>query len=528
MNTLIALLRGLSARLGDRTALAMRGATGVTRLNYTALYEEVCRVAEGLRRLGLRRGDAIALWLPNMPEWITLEFAATALGCAVVAVNTRYRAEELTSILTVSRARCVALLPCFMGIDLRGILGQVQERLPHVDLLLELPEAYDHLRSGTAADHSALDAGPRDVANVFPTSGTTAAPKLAAHAHARIIRHAQNVARGFEIGPGDVMLCSLPFCGVFGFTSVMSALAAGATCVIQTTFDPAEAVELMVEHRVTHFNGTDAMLQALLDVPGFDSARIRHLRSGGLAGFAGRLAETLRLLEHRVEARLGGTYGSSELFALMSRWPAGEPPEVRARGGGRLVSDEIEVRAVDLDDGRVLGHNTPGELQFRGYNLMVGYLGNPTATQEAVTPDGWFRTGDLGYTLDAKSFVYLARAKDSLRLSGFLVDPHEVEEVLARHPSVEGAQVVGVTEPGIGDVPVAFVKLRSEVTCRAQDLIDYCLYRIAKYKVPRYVFFLDEFPTMPSPNGAKIQKAKLRHMAAERLASASVSPAADH
>jgi acyl-CoA synthetase (AMP-forming)/AMP-acid ligase II len=519
--TLFDLLRKSAGQFGNRPAVIMPDTQTPRVITYAQLLEESTRVAQGLRRLGLRRGDAMALWLPNVPEWLVLEFAAAAVGLLVIGLNTRYRVEEAAGAVTAARIRCLVIQPTFLSIDFLSMAESVRLRAPDLERVVELPAGYESL----ADRHTAVlapEARPEDPVNVFTTSGTTAAPKLAVHDNASIVQHAYADAQGFEITPQDVMLCVLPLCGVFGFSSVMAALAAGASCVLQVRFEASQTAEVMARYGVTHLNGTDAMLHALLRIPGFDYHRLRRLRVGGFADFGGRLREALGALEERVGTPLrglGGTYGSSELFALLSRWRTDHPISDRARGGGRLVSQQIQVRCVDPRTGRAVQHGDPGELQFRGYPVMAYYLNNPGATAEAMAGDGWLRSGDLGYTLDETTFVYLARMKDSLRLSGFLVDPREIEEFLEGHGAVEAAQVVGIpSEPG-GEVPVAFVRQRPGTTCTPAELISYCRPRIAEYKVPKHVFFVETFPTTPSANGDKIQKAKLREMAVERLRS---------
>ena len=519
MKAMLEILAESALRFGDRPALLAPDDRGDRVISYRELERQALLAAGGLGRLGLRRGDAIALWLPNIPEWVVLEFAAAALGLLVVGVNTRYRSGELDGILGTARPRCLVVQPDFLGIDFRGMIASSRGDRGAPLHVVELPRGYRDLLTGHDS-RRAPEGTPDDLVNVFTTSGTTAAPKLAAHSQDSIVTHAYRVAQGFDFAPGTAMLCVLPFNGVFGFSSLMGALVGGATCILQTTFDAARALKMMARCGVTHLNGSDAMLEALLRVPEFDYTRL-GLRAGGWADFNGGLPEGLRALEERTGRRmggLGGTYGSSELFALLSRWPAEEPLEARARPGGRLLSDEIDVRAVDPATGRVLAGGEPGELQFRGYPVMTAYLRDPQATADATTEDGWFRSGDLGYSIDARSFVYLARIKDSLRLSGFLVDPREIEEFLAGHEAVERAQVVAISLPGQGDVPVAFVKLRAAAGPGEEALIAYCRRSIAAYKVPRHVFFVNAFPTTPSPNGDKIQKARLRHMAADYIA----------
>jgi fatty-acyl-CoA synthase len=235
-----------------------------------------------------------------------------------------------------------------------------------------------------------------------------------------------------------------------------------------------------------------------------------------VANFAGLAAQVVARAE-QVGVNVTGLYGSSECFALMAAWSARDSPAVRAQAGGVPITPEIEVRVADPASGEVLAPEQPGELQLRGYNVLREYLHNPEATAAAFTPDGWFRSGDLGGTRPEGGFVFTARLKDSLRLRGYLVDPAEIEEYLAQHPAVAAAQVVGVERAGEGDVAVAFVRLAPGQASSEADLVDHCARGLAAYKVPRRIAFVDEFPTVDGPNGVKIQKTRLRELAARQV-----------
>jgi fatty-acyl-CoA synthase len=454
-----------------------------------SLASRVPRVAGGLAKLGLRRGDVLAIWMPNLPEWLLLYLATSSLGAAVAAVNTRYRATEVGQVLQTSRARAIAYQPGFSDIDFEGILRESGVE-PEI-VIPELPDG-EPLRGGGE---------PGDLAILFPTSGTTASPKLAAHTGGSVNLHAENVARAFDIRPGDVVLGALPLAGTFGFSSVMGALAAGAAVALEPAFDADEAAAAVSELGVTHFNGSDAMLKAVLDSQRLHPERLRW-RSGGFASFTG-LASELVSQGDELGVHLHGLYGSSECFALMATWSSTDTPDLRKLAGGRPLPG-IEVRLVD------------GELQVRGYNVMNGYLHNPEATERAVTEDGWFRTGDAAHGQD-DGFVFLARMGDALRLRGYLVDPAEIEEHLGRHPAVELAQVVGVAVPGEGDVPVAFARLRPGASASEEELLEHCRRSIAGFKVPRRVAVVEDFPVTAGPNGVKIQKVRLREQAASLI-----------
>ncbi len=503
----------MAERHGDRCAIVEGG----TRLTFVDLARESRRVAAGLRTLGLRRGDALAVWLPNFHEWLVLECACGRLGLVMVALNTRHRTAELAPLLSVSGAKALALTPSFRGIS---FLAMARDVAPGLSLIAVHEAAEGAVPYAQLREHgeAAAEGTACDLLNVFPTSGTTASPKLAAHDQAGVVEHAKNVARAIHLGRGDVMLMALPLCGVFGFNGAMAALGAGATLVLQVVFDADEAARLVADQEVTHFYGPDGMLQAVIASPAFDRRAARAWRWGGFANFTtGRPAELIEHAEATAGVRLVGLYGSSECFALMSSWRQDDEIETRAQGGGFPVSPEIQVRAGDPDTGAPLMPGERGELQVRGYNVAREYLGNPQATRAAFTADGWFRTGDLGYVNPDGSFVFLTRLTDSLRVRGYLLDPAEVEEYLLRHPSVAVAQVVGVRSPVEGDVPVAFVKLKPGATAGEEDLLAYCRQAIAEYKVPRRICLLDEFPVIMGPNGVKIQRHRLRETAAGLL-----------
>jgi fatty-acyl-CoA synthase len=453
------------------------------------LAEGLPRLRGGLSALGLRRGDVLALWMPNVRQWLQLYLAASSLGITVAAVNTRYRSSDVAHLLRAAKARAIAYLPDFKGIDFAGILDDTGA-VPEI-VITKLPDA-EPVEESSAPDELAI---------LFTTSGTTSSPKLAAHSLRSVRLHAERVGAGFDIHAGDVMLAALPLAGTFGFSGVMAALAAGAAVVLQPVFDADEAAAALSEHGVTHFNGSDAMLKAVLDSPELNPDRLRW-RGGGFANFSG-LASELVARGDEVGVRLYGLYGSSECFALMARWAADDPPERRRLAGGRPLSG-IEVREID------------GELQVRGYNVMAGYLHNEEATRRAFTPDGWFRSGDAG-RLEGDGFVYLARIGDALRLRGYLVDPAEIEEHLCLHGAVAQAQVVGVALAGEGDVPVAFVRLKERGAAGEAELLEHCRRAIAGYKVPRRIVVVEEFPVTTGPNGVKIQKNRLREMASELL-----------
>ncbi len=500
-------------------------------LAYAALADESARLAGALRQLGVRAGDRVALWLPNVPAWLALFFACARLGAIAVSVNTRFKSHEVADIVGRSRSKLLCFWPGFRRVDFAGTLaGCDPAALSALEALLVYEEdgappaaivgkpahRYRELiaRAPLADDVSRPGAG----CVMFTTSGTTRAPKFVLHDQQTVIRHAHDVAADFGYtAPEAKILLTAPLCGVFGFCNAMAAIAADRPLVMYPSFDAAESARAVRQHAITHTNATDEMIEQMLSTmpepQPFPSAHFF-----GYAAFSPALAD----LPARADARglkLVGLYGMSEVQALMARQSESAPLSERSLAGGRPVAAEALVRARDPASGEVLPHGVAGELEFQVPSRMVAYVDNDKANRDATTDDGWFRSGDLGYTTADGRFVFIARLGDALRLSGFLVSPAEIEDVLQQHATVDAAQVVGV-DTAAGVKPVAFVIPRVRAVFDEPVLIAHCAARIAKFKVPVRVCAIDSFPVTPGANATKIQKAKLRELAQALLASA--------
>ncbi|NGO53462.1 AMP-binding protein [Allomesorhizobium camelthorni] len=468
--------------------------------------------ARKLRRLGLGEGDVLALWLPNGVEWIGMFLGAALLNVLVIPVSTRYKSFELLHLLSTSKASAIAVSPTFLNIDFLGMVEEIRPRLPQ-DLHVIDVEADTSWRvpdSAAAPFYTGSDSAP---CCAFSTSGTTGNPKLAVHDLASVATHAVAAGKAFGMQPGDVYLCSLPLYGIIGFTSTIAALASGAQVVLHALFQPALAAEAIQGKRVTHFFGSDDMYAAILTAGDFD---LSSLRRGAVTNFAGRATDMSVVFENRFGTRIAGAYGSSECFALTTTWSPTLPADARGNGGGDPVHPEIELRVVDLQTGAPMSDGQAGELQIRGYNVLSHYLNNEEATRRAFTVDGWFTTGDL-CRLDRGTLTYFSRIADSLRLRGYLVDPGEIEEFLSAHEAIELAAVVGVNQPGVGDIAVAFASLKPGCHAEEPDLLAFCRAGIANYKVPSRIVIVESFPEVLGANGRKIQKGALRTIAQDTL-----------
>ena len=513
----------LASRHGTGTAIIGDGET----VSFAELKQRVEHVAAGLAALGIGRGDRVAVWLPNLPAWLELACGCAELGAVVVSCNTRFRSTEMADILARSGAKALALSPDF-------------KQIPFLDILADIPA--DHLAKlesviVVGGDAGRITAPGRKVATyadlrrterkalpgpapeagfvTFLTSGTTSLPKFALHSQAAVVRHSEDVADAFGYrDEGVVVLTMNPLCGVLGFNQAFAALASGAPQVLPTAFDAGRVAGAMRRHRVTHTAGIDEALVRLLDaVP--DTPAFPALRSVGSGSYNADFEAFVRRAEAR-GMRAFGVYGMSEVMALFSRQPSDAAVEIRARAGGRPVNALARVRARHPETGAVLPHGETGELELRGPSLMLRYDGDPAATERAMTPDGFLRTGDIGHTNPDGSFTFLSRMGDALRLSGFLVSPQEIAGVLEAHPSIARCQVVG-HKVGSALRPVAFVVPRGGMRFDEAAVIAFCKERLAPFKAPVRVLPVDAFPTAAGPNGEKIQRSKLREMAAAAL-----------
>jgi fatty-acyl-CoA synthase len=482
------------------------------------------RAAAWLRAEGIIPGDRVALWFVNRVEWLALLFGLARVGACAVAVNTRFRSAELDYVLERSRAKMLVCQPGFRGIDFTAVLSGVDPVAARsVEKIAVIGETSDALFGKLTVsldllrhDPDARDDGkPDGLVILFTTSGTTKGPKLVMHTQADLALHSERVARahGFD-RPGARLLAALALCGVFGLNSTLAAFAGGAPSVLLETFDAAGAAALIRRHACTHMYGTDELYKLLLkETPGddpFPSARL----FGFAAAQPGGVEFALEAIARRVP--FIGLYGSSEVHALFSMQSREAPVELRVEGGGIPASPDAEIRIRDLDTGELAAPGERGEVEIRAPTNFADYLDNPEATAEAIGPDGFFRTGDIGYLRGDGSWVFVTRRGDAMRLGGFLVNPEEIESQLKRIPGVAEAQVVAIEIDGRTRC-VAFVIASPGATVTEADIIAAAAQSMAGFKVPARVWFVDAFPVTPSANPTKIQRGKLRGMALANL-----------
>ena len=518
----------------DRSLLALldRGApddiafvvddAAVARAAFARMVE---RTSAWLVAQGVGRGDVVAVWLVNRIEWLALLFAAARVGALIAAVNTRYRAADVAHVVGLSGAKLLVLEPGFRAIDFPAILagvdraavpaleklaivgaGEIASRWPCVRF-----DAFDHAGVAAPAPQSDFDAPVL----LFATSGTTRGPKLVAHSQATLAGHALSIDSALGLSARDhSLLAMLPFCGTFGMASVLAFFAAGVAIHALEAFDAGPALRILQECRITHAFGSDEMFRRILALT--DAARpFPHAQLFGFAAFQPVWRESAFEADRR-GLPMRGLYGSSEVQALFSIGRADAPFGDRTECGGWPMSPQAKVRVRDAGTGQLVGPGVSGELEISAPSRFLGYYRNSEATAAAIADDGFFRTGDIGRLRADGSFIYETRAGDAMRLGGFLVGPGEIEDELKSCDGVADAQVVSVDLKGQSRC-VAFV-IPKAGACPSEDaLIAHLRNRLAGYKVPARVFFIDAFPVADSANGVKIQRAKLRAMAMERI-----------
>lgn len=521
---------------GPSSVAVIDGGPEPIRVTRAELGARVLAMHDDLRDHGVGKGDCVGVWLPNWSDALVLQFAAAALGAHVIGINTRYGIADVAHVLDRARPKVVVIAHDFLGLDLRSRLhaavAEANAPVPAVAVVTgpgrpaaspEAAAAYD-VGAGVwipaphkgNSDLDALRGVPDAIAVAFTTSGSTGMPKLAAHLGSAVAKHARNVAAAGGWDESSVSLVVLPLSGVFGFVPAMTAIGAGGAALLEPTFDDDLVVRHMTEFGVTHLAGADDIAGRLMDSVRARGGSLPSWQRMLIADFYGKSVQVAEWAEQEMGTTTLGVYGSSELFALTSFWREHDPAPARWRGGGRPVSDDIEVRAADPVTGGPPADGEPGELQFRGYHVVDAYLGDDDGAIRArsFTEDGWFRSGDLGTVLADGGFQYAGRMGDSIRLRGFLVEPAEIEIRLAEHPGVARAKVVGLTVDG-DTRAIAFVEPVAETKPDPVELRAWCAETLARFKVPDTVHVIDRMPTTVGTNGAKIKAAALRELARE-------------
>jgi acyl-CoA synthetase (AMP-forming)/AMP-acid ligase II len=513
-------------RHADRAAIE----DGAVTLTYAALAREVERAARALLVLGVASGDRVALWAPNMWEWIVAALATHAVGGVVVPINTRFKASEAGYVLARSGARVLFTVNGFLGNDYVAMLREGDVDLPALEHAILLrgddapapssggwrsPIAWSDFTaraqgvSAGEAKKRAEAVKPDDLSDIIFTSGTTGHPKGVMCTHAQSLRAFRDWSDTVGLRAGDRYLIVLPFFHTFGYKAGwLASFMMGATVLPQAVFDVTEVLTRVGKDRISVLPGSPALYQAFLsrdDLKNFDLTSLR-LAVTGAAVIPVELIHRMRRELH-IETVITG-YGLTEGTGVSTMCRVGDDPETIATTSGRAIPG-VEVRAVD-DVGREVPRGEPGEIVVRGYTVMQGYFGDAAETAATIDADGWLHTGDIG-VMDVRGYVRITdRKKDMFIVGGFNAYPAEIESVILQHPAVAQVAVVGAPDERLGEVGVAFVLRKVGASIDPDELILWSRERMANYKVPRRVVVVDALPMNAT---GKVLKYRLRAQA---------------
>ncbi|QYB01846.1 AMP-binding protein [Rhodococcus sp. USK10] len=508
-----------AARFPEREAL-VDVPTG-RRWTYAGLRADVDALASALLEEGIVPGDRVAIWAPNCPEWVLVQFAAAKVGAILVNLNPAYRAHELEYVLTQAGIRLMFAVPSFKTSDYEAMVAEVSPRCPGLDrvIIFGSDEWASLLIRGDQASFERLTEvqavlSPDDPINIQYTSGTTGSPKGVTLSHRNILNNGFFVGELLGYTELDRICVPVPFYHCFGM--VMGNLGAnthGACVVIPSpSFDPVATLTACAQEQCTSVYGVPTMFIGMLDVPDFSSYDLSSIRTGAMAGSPCPVEIMKQVTAWAPEVAIA--YGMTETSPASTQTWVDDSLDRRVSTVGR-AHPHVEVKVVDPATGETVARGRSGELCVRGYSVMLGYWNEPDKTAETVDTDGWIHTGDLA-AMDEDGFVAITgRIKDMVIRGGENIYPREIEEFLYTHPDILDAQVIGVPDDKFGEELMVWLRLREGAEkIDADNLREFCTGRLTHYKIPRYVHCVDEFPMTVS---GKVRKVDMREQALQIL-----------
>lgn len=503
------------------------------RMTYQQFNEQCRLVAKGLMSLGIDKGENISVWTSNVPEWVQLQFASGYMGAPIVTVNTNYRQSELEYLLKQSDTTTLILMPDYRDHSfietVKALCPELDEsepgnlqssRLPLLKRIIVIGDyqgsgviTWDELLAGAEqitdeqldARHATLHHD--DVINIQYTSGTTGFPKGVMLTHFNLVNNAMNIAECMNLTKEDRLCIPVPFFHCFGCViGTLAITTVGGTMVPVQEFSPDAVMATIEQEKCTAVHGVPTMFISKLNSPNFPNYDLSTLRTGVMAGSTCPVEVMKSVIDKMGMKDITICYGQTESSPVITQTRVDDDFTAKVETVGRALPN-LEVKIVLPGTNDEAPRNTQGELCTRGYHVMKGYYNNPEETANVIDEDGWLHTGDLA-TMDEQGFVRVTgRLKDMIIRGGENIYPREIEEFLYTHPKVFDVQVAGVPDEKYGEEVVAWIITRPGEELSEQEVRDYCQGKISRYKIPKYIKFLQEYPMTAS---GKIQKFKLR------------------
>ncbi len=509
-----------------------------TRYTYGELLRVVNQMAKGLLKLGLKQGEHVALWAPNLSEWIIAEFAIAKIGGVLVSVDTNCQLQQLDYLLRQSDSQSLIMTEGLKGSEYIDMIHQlcpeVKDAIPGrlncrnlselKNLILLSPRTYpgtfdwrEILEMGKDVPDSVLverqgSCHEGDVVTILYTSGTTGAPKGVMSTHLGIINSSLASAEIQRLTEKDRLCLSVPLFHMFGCVCVtLAGVIRGATLVIPSeVFTPGKVLEAIEKERCTAIYGSPGDFMALMEYPRYKSFNIRSLRTGIMGGAQCPMEIMKKVVEEMGVREIVIGYGQTEASSWITMTRPDDPLEWRVKTVGRPLPN-LEMKIVDSQTGEEVPTGAIGEICARGLN-MKGYYKMPAATANTIDSEGWLHTGDLG-AMDEMGYVRTSgRLKEVIRKGAETIYPAEIEEILFSHPKIINVQVFGVPDKAMGEEVAAWIRLEKGAAVTEIEILQFCQGRLPTSSLPRYLKFVNEFPTTPL---GKIQKFKMRERTIE-------------
>jgi HIP---CoA ligase len=526
--TIPRLLRSSADRFSAREAIV--DVSDGTTLSFTGLASTTHDAARAFMSAGIERGDRVAIWAPNVWEWVVAALGLQSAGGVLVPLNTRFKGREAAYILGKSRAKALVTITGFLDTDYVALLRDavdVESELPDLATTVvvrgDAPDgtrswhefvADGHAVGSAEAGVRALSVESDDLSDILFTSGTTGNPKGAMLTHAQTLRAYRDWSEVVGLRDRDRYLIVNPFFHAFGYKAGwLASLMMGATVLPQPVFDVDQVLARVPRDRITVLPGPPTLYQTILNHPARDEHDLSSLRLSVTGAAPTPVELILRMRKELTFETIITGYGLTESCGIATMCRYDDDPETIATTSGRAIPG-VEVRVVD-EHGAEVARGEPGEVVIRGYNVMLGYFDEPEETAATVDDDGWLHTGDVGVMDDRGYLKITDRTKDMFIVGGFNAYPAEIENLLLRNDAIAQVAVVGVPDDRLGEVGMAFVVLRPGAQAKPEDLIAWCHSEMANYKAPRHVEIVD---TLPLNAMGKVLKYELRDRGAKLVA----------